>query len=41
MNYIDSDYWEPYENIIPKEKHIPPKKKTFTVGEYNSLSLAN
>jgi IS1 family transposase len=29
MAYIASDYWKPYESIIPKEKHIqiltPPK----------------
>jgi len=30
MNYIASDYWKPYESIIPKEKHIQSKKETFT-----------
>ena len=37
MNYIASDYWTPYESIIPKEKHIQSKKETFTVEGYNSL----
>jgi len=37
MNYIASDYWQPYESIIPKEKHIQSKKETFTVEGYNSL----
>jgi len=37
MNYIASDYWKPYESIIPSEKHIQSKKETFTVEGYNSL----
>jgi len=37
MNYIASDYWQPYESIIPKEKHIQSKAETFTVEGYNSL----
>jgi insertion element IS1 protein InsB len=37
MNYIASDYWKPYDSIIPKEKHIQSKKETFTVEGYNSL----
>jgi len=37
MDYIASDYWKPYESIIPKEKHIQSKKETFTVEGYNSL----
>jgi insertion element IS1 protein InsB len=37
MNYIASDYWKPYESIIPEEKHIQSKKETFTVEGYNSL----
>jgi insertion element IS1 protein InsB len=37
MNYISRDYWNPYESIIPKEKHIQSKKETFTVKGYNSL----
>jgi len=36
-NYIASDYWQSYESIIPKEKHIQSKKETFTVEGYNSL----
>jgi IS1 family transposase len=37
MGYIASDYWKPYEHIIPKEKHIQTKAETFTVEGYNSL----
>ena len=31
MNYIASDYWQPYEDIIPAAKHIQLKNETFTV----------
>nr|WP_185711605.1 IS1 family transposase [Tannerella forsythia] len=37
MDSIASDYWKPYESIIPKEKHIQSKAETFTVEGYNSL----
>jgi insertion element IS1 protein InsB len=37
MRYIASDYWKPYENVIPKKKHIQSKAETFTVEGYNSL----
>jgi insertion element IS1 protein InsB len=37
MGHIASDYWKPYEHIIPKEKHIQTKAETFTVEGYNSL----
>ncbi|KAA6334374.1 hypothetical protein EZS27_017295 [termite gut metagenome] len=37
MQYIASDYWKPYESIIPKEKHLQTKAETFTVEGYNSL----
>jgi len=37
MNTIASDYWKPYEKIIPKSKHIQSKAETFTVEGYNSL----
>ena len=37
MRYIASDYWKPYEHVIPKEKHIQSKAETFTVEGYNSL----
>ena len=37
MKYIASDYWKPYESIIPPEKHIQTKSETFTVEGYNSL----
>ena len=37
MDRIVSDYWKPYESIIPKEKHIQSKTETFTVEGYNSL----
>jgi len=37
MKAIASDYWKPYEHIIPAEKHIQSKAETFTVEGYNSL----
>jgi insertion element IS1 protein InsB len=37
MKYIASDYWKPYESIIPKGKHIQTKAATFTIEGYNSL----
>ena len=37
MNTITSDYWKPYESIIPHEKHIQSKAETFTVEGCNSL----
>ena len=37
MGSIASDYWKPYEHVIPKEKHIQSKVETFTVEGYNSL----
>ena len=37
MNYVASNYWKSYENIIPKEKHLQSKSETFTVEGYNSL----
>jgi insertion element IS1 protein InsB len=37
MKCIASDYWKPYESIIPAAKHIQSKKETFTVEGYNSL----
>jgi len=32
-----SDYWQSYENFIPKEIHVQSKKETFTVEGYNSI----
>ena len=32
-----TDYWKPYENFIPKDKHTQSKAETFTVEGYNSL----
>ena len=37
MKHIASDYWKPYESVIPQEKHIQSKAETFTVEGYNSL----
>ena len=37
MAKVASDYWKPYESIIPKEKHIQYKAETFAVEGYNSL----
>ena len=32
-----TDYWEAYNDFIPREKHITSKKETFTIEGYNSL----
>ena len=32
-----SDYWKPYQEIIPTSKHLQSKKETFTIEGYNSL----
>ena len=32
-----TDYWKPYENFIPENKHIQSKAQTFTVEGYNSI----
>lgn len=32
-----TDYWKPYSEFIPKDKHIKSKSETFTVEGYNSL----
>jgi len=37
MGAIASDYWKPYEHIVPAEKHMQSKAETFTVEGYNSL----
>ncbi|KAA6341013.1 hypothetical protein EZS27_011143 [termite gut metagenome] len=37
MKYVASDYWKPYERIVPKEKHLQTKAETFTVEGYKSL----
>jgi insertion element IS1 protein InsB len=37
MEAIASDYWKPYKEIIPAEKHLQSKAETFTVEGYNSL----
>ena len=37
IDIVATDYWQPYENFVPPEKHIQSKKETFTVEGYNSL----
>lgn len=34
---VKTDYWKPYEEFIPKEKHYQSKAETYTVEGYNSL----
>ncbi|CEG13957.1 conserved hypothetical protein [groundwater metagenome] len=34
---VCTDYWKPYEDVVPKGKHIQSKKETYTVEGYNSL----
>jgi IS1 family transposase len=31
MNWIATDYWKPYDNFIPENKHVRSKAETFTV----------
>ncbi|KAA6345918.1 hypothetical protein EZS27_006558 [termite gut metagenome] len=37
MNKIASDYYSPYEQFVPPEKHLQSKKETFTIEGTNSL----
>lgn len=32
-----TDYWRPYQEFLPKSKHIQSKAETFTVEGYNSI----
>ena len=32
-----TDYWKPYEHVVPPEIHTQSKAETFTVEGYNSL----
>ena len=32
-----TDYWKPYEEMIPAERHYQSKGETYTVEGYNSL----
>jgi insertion element IS1 protein InsB len=34
---VMTDYWKPYQDFVPKEKHIQSKKETYTVEGYNSI----
>ena len=34
---VMTDYWEPYEQCVPSEKHMQSKAEPFTVEGYNSL----
>jgi len=35
-----TDYWKPYQEFLPKSKHIQSKSETFTVEGYNSIFRA-
>ena len=37
MNMIATDYWKPYDDFIPENKHLRSKAETFTVESYNSI----
>ena len=37
IDQVMTDSWEPYEHVVPPEKHIQSKAETFTVEEYNSV----
>ena len=32
-----TDYWKPYKEFVPVEKHTQSKAETYTVEGYNSL----
>lgn len=32
-----TDFWKPYEKIIPPEIHVQSKAETYTVEGYNSI----
>jgi insertion element IS1 protein InsB len=32
-----TDYWKPYADFLPLNRHIQSKKETFTVEGYNSI----
>jgi len=34
---VMTDYWEPYEQFVPSEKHRQSKAETYTVEGYTSL----
>ena len=34
---VMTDFWKPYEDFVPNEKHIQSKAETYTVEGYNSL----
>jgi insertion element IS1 protein InsB len=34
---VMTDYWEPYEHVVPPENHIQSKVETFTTEGYKSL----
>ncbi len=37
IDQVMTDYWEPYEHVVPPEKHIQSEAATFTVEGYTSL----
>jgi len=34
---VKTDFWKPYENFVPHEKHTQLKAQTYTIKGYNSL----
>jgi insertion element IS1 protein InsB len=37
LHAVMSDYWKPYEHMIPEALHTQSKAETYTVEGYNSL----
>jgi insertion element IS1 protein InsB len=37
ITQVMSDYWRPYEQLVPKELHTQSKAETYTVEGDNSL----
>ena len=34
-----TDFWKPYENFVPHEKHTQSKAQTYTIEGYNKQSV--
>ena len=37
MKDVMSNYWNPYEKLVPKEMHTQSKAETYIIEGYNSL----
>ena len=37
FSFYMTDYWKPYEEMIPEDRHYQSKEETYTVEGYNSI----